>query len=80
MDELEKEKKEGLSWDYLADVLPKKEKIGNKYQIPGWGLGATLFFLRLKLSLMNSARRRVKPCLEKPSRSSAGQEVGALPG
>jgi len=43
MDELEKEKKEGLSWDYLADVLPKKEETGNKYQIPGWGLGTSLF-------------------------------------
>jgi len=43
MDELEKEKKEGLSWDYLADVLPKKEEIGSKYQIPSWGLGTSLF-------------------------------------
>jgi len=43
MDELEKEKEEGVSWDYMADVPIKKEEIGDKYQIPGWGLGAILF-------------------------------------
>ena len=48
MDDLEKERREGSSWDYLADVLPKKEEIGNKYQIPGWGLGATLFSFAAK--------------------------------
>ena len=48
MDELEREKKEGLSRAYLADVLPKKQEIGSKYQIPGWGLGATLFSFAAK--------------------------------
>ncbi len=48
MDELEREKKEGLSWDYLADVPAKKDEIGDKYQIPGWGLGATLFSFAAK--------------------------------
>lgn len=43
MDDLEKEQKEGLSWDYMAEVPTKKEEIGDTYQIPGWGLGAILF-------------------------------------
>lgn len=43
MDELEKERQEGLSWDYLADVLPQREELGDKYQIPNWGLGTILF-------------------------------------
>ena len=48
MDELEKEKKEGLSWEYLASVLTQQEEIGDKYKIPGWGLGATLFSFAAK--------------------------------
>jgi len=43
MDELEKEKKEGFDWDYMADVLDKKAEVGTKYQIPGFGLAAALF-------------------------------------
>jgi hypothetical protein len=43
MEDLEREKKQGFDWDYLADVLDKKVEIGDKYQIPGFGLGATLF-------------------------------------
>ncbi len=43
MGELEKEKQEGFDWDYMADVLDKKAELGDKYQIPGFGLAAALF-------------------------------------
>ena len=43
MDELEKEKREGFDWGYMADVLDRKAELGDKYQIPGFGLGAALF-------------------------------------
>jgi hypothetical protein len=43
MDELEIEKKQGISWDYLADIPAKRKEIGDKYQFNGWGLGAVQF-------------------------------------
>jgi hypothetical protein len=43
MEDLKKEKTEGFDWTYMSDVLTKKEEIGDKYQIPGFGLGAVLF-------------------------------------
>jgi hypothetical protein len=43
MNDLEREKEQGFDWDYLADVLDKKAELGDKYQIPGFGLGAALF-------------------------------------
>jgi hypothetical protein len=42
MDDLEREKKQGFDWDYMADVLDKKAAAA-KYQVPGFGLGAALF-------------------------------------
>ena len=42
MDDLEREKKQGFDWDYMADVLEKKAAAA-KYQVPGFGLGAALF-------------------------------------
>jgi len=65
MDELEKEKKEGLSWDYLADVLPRKEEIGDKYQIPGWGLGATLFSFTFKAVIEELGPKKSEALLKK---------------
>ncbi|MBN1690704.1 MAG: L-2-amino-thiazoline-4-carboxylic acid hydrolase [Dehalococcoidia bacterium] len=43
MDDLEREKKQGFDWDYLADVLDRKAELGDRYQLPGFGLGAALF-------------------------------------
>jgi hypothetical protein len=48
MDELEREKKQGFDWDYLGDVLEKKAALGDKYQIPGFGLGSALFAFSAK--------------------------------
>jgi len=42
MGDLEREKKQGFDWDYMADVLEKKAAAA-KYVIPGFGLGAALF-------------------------------------
>ena len=43
MDDLEREKKQGFDWDYMAEVLDRKMELGDKYQISGFGLGAALF-------------------------------------
>jgi hypothetical protein len=43
MDDLERERKLGFDWDYLADVLDSRAKLSGKYEIPGFGLGAALF-------------------------------------
>ena len=43
MDELKKEKEEGLDWDYLMEVPQRKEEVGTDYQTPGFGLAAQLF-------------------------------------
>jgi hypothetical protein len=43
MDELKKERGEGLDWEYLLEVPKKKEEVGDTYQTPGFGLAAQLF-------------------------------------
>jgi hypothetical protein len=43
MDELKKEKEEGLDWEYLMEVPKKKDEVGDTYQTPGFGLAAQLF-------------------------------------
>lgn len=43
MDDLEREKEEGFSWEYLGDVPQKKEEAGDRYLTPGFGLAARLF-------------------------------------
>jgi hypothetical protein len=43
MNDLEREKKKGLSIWYLKDVLIRRRLIGKKYQTPGFGLAAQLF-------------------------------------
>ena len=41
--DLERELKEGFDLEYLAEVIPEKEKIGDQYYTPGFGLAAQLF-------------------------------------
>ena len=43
MNELDREKKWGLSFPYLLRVLFMRRKIGKNYQTPGFGLAAQLF-------------------------------------
>ena len=43
MNELEREKKKGLSLPYLVKLIFMRKKIGKKYQTPGFGLAAQLF-------------------------------------
>jgi len=43
MNELEREKKKGLSFPYLIRVLIMRLKAGKKYQTPGFGLAGQLF-------------------------------------
>ena len=43
MNDLQREKKKGMSIWYLKDVLFKRFLIGKKYQTPGFGLAAQLF-------------------------------------
>lgn len=38
MDDLKKEKTEGLNFQYWGDVIDKKKELGNKYITPGFGL------------------------------------------
>lgn len=75
MDELEMEKKEGLSWDYLADVLPMKEEIGDKYLVPGWGLGVTLFSFAAK-AIMEELGPEKGEALLKKAIEEFGRERG----
>lgn len=43
MNDLQREKKKGLSLWYLKDVLLRRFLVGKKYQTPGFGLAAQLF-------------------------------------
>jgi len=48
MDDLKKEKTEGLNFQYLGDVIDKKKELGNKYITPGFGLAGQLFSMVAK--------------------------------
>jgi hypothetical protein len=43
MDDLQREKEQGLDTEYLANVLDKKKEVGSRFQTPGFGLAAQLF-------------------------------------
>jgi L-2-amino-thiazoline-4-carboxylic acid hydrolase len=43
MDDLNKEREEGLDWEYLWEVPQRKEEVGDTYQTPGFGLAGQLF-------------------------------------
>jgi hypothetical protein len=43
MNELDREKKRGLSFSYLIKVVFMRKRIGAKFQTPGFGLAAQLF-------------------------------------
>jgi len=48
MDDLKKEKTQGLDFQYLGDVLDKKKELGKKYFTPGFGLAGQLFSMVAK--------------------------------
>jgi hypothetical protein len=48
MDELEREKKKGLSLPYLFKVIFMRKRVGKKHQTPGFGLAAQLFAVMAK--------------------------------
>ena len=49
MNDLEREKKKGLSIWYLKDVRLRRKLIGRRYQTPGFGLAAQLFATMCKV-------------------------------
>jgi hypothetical protein len=68
MDELQREKDIGFDFEYLVEVLPKKEEIGDRYQTPGFGLAAQLFCSTAKSVLErlgeNEGRALLKEAIE----------------
>ncbi len=56
MDDIEMEKAEGFSWEYLGDVPQAKQEAGDRYQTPGFGLAAQLF-----ASVAKSVMERLGP-------------------
>ncbi len=62
MDDLEREKKQGFDWDYLGDVLEKKAALGDKYQVPGFGLGAALFAFVAKAVIKELGEEKARLC------------------
>jgi hypothetical protein len=65
MEDLKKEKTEGFDWAYMADVLTKKKDIGEKYQIPGFGLAAVLFAFTGKAVLQELGQEKGEILLKK---------------
>ncbi len=51
MNDLERERKRGLSWWYLKDVIAKKKLAGTRFHTPGFGLAAQLFASFAKAAL-----------------------------
>jgi hypothetical protein len=84
MDELEKEKKEGLSWDYLAGVLTEQKEIGDKYKITGWGLGAALFSFAAKAVIeelgLEKGEALLKKAIEEFGRERGKRIAGIVKG
>ncbi len=65
MEDLEKEKTEGFDWSYMADVLTKKQEIGDEYQIPGFGLGAVLFAFTARAVMQELGQEKGELLLKK---------------
>jgi len=51
MDDLQREKDDGFSWDYLGDVPQKKQEVGDRYQTPEFGLAGQLFASVAKVAI-----------------------------
>jgi hypothetical protein len=81
MDDLAKEKDEGFDWAYLADVLTQKEEIGDKYQIPGFGLAAALFACTAKVVLEEHGAEKGEALLKKAIRDfgrARGRRIASI--
>ncbi len=68
MNDLEREKKKGLSLWYLKDVLLRKKLVGKKFQTPGFGLAAQLFAVMCKVIIKKLGKEEgeavIKECVE----------------
>ncbi len=58
MDDLQREKRVGLSLWYLKDVLLKRRLLGRKSRVPGFGLGALLFATLSKVIVERLGREK----------------------
>jgi len=58
MDDLQREKRRGLSVWYLKDVLFKRRFLGRESRVPGFGLGAVLFATISKVLVERLGRER----------------------
>lgn len=75
MNDLQREKKKGLSIWYLKDVLFKRKVIGNKYHTPGFGLAAQLFATMCKV-IIEKLGKDEGEALIKEAVESFGRERG----
>jgi len=58
MDDLQREKRSGLSARYLSDVRLKRRFLGRKSRVPGFGLGAQLFATLTKVVIERLGREK----------------------
>jgi len=75
MNELQRERKKGLSIWYLKDVLLKRKLIGKRYQTPGFGLAAQLFATMCKVIIQRLGSAEGE-ALIKEAVESFGRERG----
>ena len=81
MEELQRERLQGFDWEYMADVLTKKEEIGDKYQIPGFGLAAVLFSFTARAILEELGPEKSETLLRKAIRNfglARGRRIAAI--
>lgn len=75
MNDLDRERKQGMSIWYLKDVLPKRWRIGKRYHTPGFGLAAQLFATMSRLIIQRLGREEGE-ALIKEAVESFGRERG----
>lgn len=81
MEDMKKEQSEGFDWIYLADVLTQKEKLGDKYQIPGFGLTAVLFAFTARALLQEHGAEKGEALLKKAVQDfgrARGKRIAAI--
>ena len=72
MEALQRERLQGFDWEYPADVPAKKEDIGDRYQIPGFGPAAVLFSFTARAIMEELGPEKGKVQLGRAIRKTTG--------
>jgi hypothetical protein len=75
MDEIKKEREEGLDWEYMGEMIKEREATGGKYVTPMAGLMGELFAVMAKTIIDEVGRDKGEAIIEKAVKDF-GEERG----